>query len=99
MNISMDQAEAWVAKVEREMADVNRVLDKAVACVEEYRDSDDTIYQELNNAAKKYESAWKHLQNAYRDVFDGLRSIFRSQAEAVNQALDSVKNVTKKAKM
>lgn len=98
MNISMDQAEAWVNKVEQEIAEVNRILDKAVACVKDYQESDDTIYQELNNAAQKYDSAWKHLQGAYRDVFEGLRSAFKAQIEAVSQAIESIKNEAKKSK-
>ena len=99
MNISLDEANAWVNKVEAEIAEVNIVLEKAVACVKEYQESDDTIYKELYNASQKYESAWKHLQSAYRDVFEGLRSAFRAQIEAVGEAIERIKEEAKKVKL
>ena len=98
MNITLDEANAWVDKVEAEIADVNKVLSKAVACVKDYEKSDDTIYQELSRSAKSYESAWKHLESGYREVFTGLRSAFKAQIEAVNQAIEAVKREAQKTK-
>ena len=98
MNITLDVANAWVNKVENEMDEVNVVLAKAVACVKEYKDGDDTIYQELNRAAVSYESAWRSLQSGYKQVFEGLRASFNAQAKAVEIAIDIVKREAQKAK-
>lgn len=98
MNISVDEANAWVNKVESEIAEVNKVLEKAVACVKDYQESDDTIYQELSKAVKSYESAWKHLETGYKEVFEGLRAAFKAQVEAVKQAIEAVKREAQKAK-
>ena len=98
MNITLDEANAWIAKVEAEMDEVQEVLKKAIECVAEYQESEDTIHKELNIAVKSYKSAWDHLGQAYKDAFKGLRAVFKSQIEAVQEAIEMVKKESKKAK-
>ena len=98
MNISLDEANAWVSKVEAEIADVNKVLKKAVACVKDCENSEDTIYQNLSAAANCYETAWNQLENGYRKVFEGLRASFKSQMQAIEQGVEAIKAEARKAK-
>ena len=98
IRITLDEANAWIDKVEREMEAVDILLKKVNTCVEDYKDKDDTVYQEIEKAGKSFKSAWDNLGKGYRDVFEGLRSVFRSQAEAVQQAVEMVQRENQKAK-
>lgn len=98
MNISLDDANAWINKVEKEMGEVNSLLEKVYECVTDYEEKDDTIYKEIESAGKSFQSAWKNLGKGYKDVFEALRSVFKSQAEAVEKAVQAVQREKQKAK-
>lgn len=98
MNISLDEANAWINKVEAEIDTVNTVLKEATECVNDFQEKDDSVYQELSKASEAYKSAWGKLESGYRDVFEGLRHAFKAQIEAVENAVEEIKRVAKNAK-
>lgn len=98
MNISLDEANAWINKVEAEIETVNAVLKEATECVEDFQEKDDTVYQRLSAASEAYKSAWGKLESGYKEVFEGLRHAFAAQIKAVENALEEIAEVAKRAK-
>lgn len=98
INISLGEANAWVNKVEKEIEEVNILLDRVYECVTDYEEKDDTIYREIEKAGGSFRSAWKNLGKAYKDVFEGLRFVFKSQIKAVEDAKQAIQREKQKAK-
>ena len=98
MNISVDEANAWVNKVEEEIREVNLVLNEVTTCVKEYQEQNDIVYKRLYKAANTYESAWKQLEGGYKKVCEELREAFKEQIRSVELIIEKIEEEAKKAK-
>lgn len=98
INISLDEANAWTNKVQKEFKEVDALLDKVYECVTDYQEKDDSVYKEIESAGKSFKSAWENLGKGYNDVLEGLKSVFKSQIEAVERAKELVQKEKAKAK-
>lgn len=98
LNISMDQANAWVAKVEKEFEECKKILRDARGVIKECEDDDDTIYQHLTKAEKEFENAWDRLAKGYDEVINRLLGGFRKSIEAMENAIEWVQDVAKRPK-
>lgn len=98
INITLDEAIAWIAKVEKEMEAANEVLKQATECVKDFQDKDDTIYKEMVKASESYESAWAKLKSAYKDVIVGLKAAFSAQIAKIEELVEAIKEEARKVK-